>query len=490
MVIRPIGDQGRHVIKHPGTGEFFQVGPEEHFLIMQLDGRQDAETACQAFVGRFGQALTEKEMHQFVEMARRQGLLEEERRRYEDSPRSQAQLGNECETQLGNGSETPSPSPAPLVHRQSILYWRATLFDPERVITWLEPKLRFCWTGAFLACSAAWIALALVLVWVNGGELVTRFQGTLSFQTFALAWLTMMVVTTLHEFAHGLTCKHHGGDVHEIGFLLMYFMPCFFWNVSDAWLFKEKSKRLWVMFAGGYCEMLVWALAVFAWRLTVPDSLTNYLAWVVMTVCGVRTLFNFNPLLKLDGYYMLSDWLEVPNLRQRAWQHLSGHVRWLLWGAPRPARQPRGRVLLGFGVASWLYSIVFLALMLWAFSGYFWSRWGWLGLGGVALLGWASVPGLFYGFSAGEVRKMFRLRQHRTAVWLVLLGAGAAALVFVQVEDRSSGPLLVRAASRMRHATSRSIPTTAGTRRTICSRSNIPRRSSRTASMAGIFPGA
>src|SRR5204862_349914 len=83
---------------------------------------------------------------------------------------------------------------------------------------------------------------------------------------------------------------------------------------------------------------------VFIWRVTEPQSGVNYVSWVVVTVCGVRTLLNFNPLLKLDGYYMLSDWLEVPNLRQRSWGRMQAQLRWLLWGAARPAPEPRGPV--------------------------------------------------------------------------------------------------------------------------------------------------
>jgi putative peptide zinc metalloprotease protein len=176
-----------------------------------------------------------------------------------------------------------------------------------------------------------------------------------------------------------------------------------------------------VTFAGGFFELFLWALAVFVWRLTLPGTLLNYLAFVVLTVCGVQSLFNFNPLLKLDGYYLLSDWLEIPNLRQRAWKQVASHVRWLLWGAPRPIRQERGRMLLGFGLVSWLYSLVFLALMLWAFFQFLWSSWGWLGLGGVLLLSWFSIRGLFQGFSGGEVRKMLLVRHTRTVAWLLLI---------------------------------------------------------------------
>ena len=121
--------------------------------------------------------------------------------------------------------------------------------------------------------------------------MVTRFPLIWRWETLALAWLTLVIVTTLHEFAHGLTCKHFGGEVHELGFLLMFFIPCFYCNVSDAWLFREKSKRLWVTLAGGYCDLLLWAVAIFAWRLTLQDTLVNYLAWVAISVLGVRVFF-------------------------------------------------------------------------------------------------------------------------------------------------------------------------------------------------------
>src|SRR5206468_838326 len=104
--------------------------------------------------------------------------------------------------------------------------------------------------------------------------------------------------------------------------------------VSDTWLFREKSKRLLVTLAGGYFDLCVWAAAVFVWRLTPPDGLPNYLAWVVLSVCGARVFFNFNPLMKLDGYYLLSDWLEIPNLRQRSWGLVAARLRWALWGGP------------------------------------------------------------------------------------------------------------------------------------------------------------
>src|SRR5262249_13935290 len=263
-----------------------------------------------AFARRFGEPLSEDELAEFLEAVREQGLL----------------------AAGGGAADAPRPGPEPA--GPSLLHWRKKHLDPDPLITWLAPRLWFVWTRAFLVLSAGCILAAGVVVWLNRAEVASSARGALRWETGVWVFLTLLAVGILHEFAHGLTCKHHGGEVREIGFLLLFFMPGFYCDVSDAWLFKEKSKRLWVTFAGGYFELFLWALAVCAWRLTLPGTLPHQLAFVVVSVCGVQTLFNFNPLIKLDGYYLLSDVLEVPNLQQRAGDHVKARLRWLLWGAP------------------------------------------------------------------------------------------------------------------------------------------------------------
>ena len=287
----------------------------------------------------------------------------------------------------------------------------------------------------------------MLLVWTNRQELAGNFLGVLRWETVAVGWTALFVVTLLHECAHGLTCKHYGGEVHEIGFLLLFLMPCFYCNVSDAWLFRERSKRLWVTFAGGYFELFLWSLAVFAWRLTAPGTLVNYLAFVVLSVCGVQTLFNFNPLLKLDGYYLLSDWLEVPNLHQRGHDYFKEHVRRLLWGATAPTPEPRGGLLRGYGLASWIFSLAFLVAVLWAMFEYVRGPCEWLGLVVVSVVGLLGLRGLFRNACGGEVRTMILMRRKRTAVWLVILST-LFSILLVPFEDRPGGQFQVRSKVR------------------------------------------
>jgi putative peptide zinc metalloprotease protein len=165
--------------------------------------------------------------------------------------------------------------------------------------------------------------------------------------------IVIIVYASVHEAAHGATLKHFGGEVHDSGVLFMFFTPCLYCNVSDAWLLPEKWKRLAIAAAGGISDLCLWALGVFAWRLTVVGTPVNQVALSVITMCGARSLINFNPLLRLDGYYLLSDWLSIPNLRPRALELWMGHLRWLLWGAPRPLSVEHHRVLLGYGLLIW-----------------------------------------------------------------------------------------------------------------------------------------
>ncbi len=428
LVIRPVGARGRFVVKHPDSGHFFEIGEQEHFLLTHLDAATDRDSLSREFEARFGQPLAADDVDDFVGLAEQQGLL--------------CDGGTEGQR---DGESAAKPQKAA---RQSILYWRKNLVDPDRFFTWLEPRIRFCWSPLFVVLASLSILAAIWLVWIGRLELIESFRSSLRWESAVLAWFTLLVVIALHESAHGLTCKHFGGEVREIGFLLMFFMPCFYCNVSDAWLFPEKSKRLWVTFAGGFFELFVWSLAVFAWRLTVPGSLASYLAFIVLSLCGVQSLFNFLPLLKLDGYYLLSDWLEVPNLRQRSLERWKTLRRRMLWGAPAAAQEPKGWFLTLFGLASWLFSLMFMATMLAGVGRWLGEQIGPPGFALAALAGLLVVRRMFRGIAGGEVSQMLRLRRWRTIVWLGALAWGGTALCYWEIEDRAGGEFQLRSTVR------------------------------------------
>ena len=290
------------VLNDPVTGRYFRFREAEEFIAQQLDGTTPLEVVGQRAEAHLGQPCPTDMLKGFVDRLQKFGLLE-------------------SQTDARQSRWTASKR-----IRGDLFYLRLKAFDPDRLLTWLLPKLRFCFTPAFLICSAVLILFALGLTLMNGDQIQRDAASLFRVETLVLIWLTILLTDFPHEVAHGLTCKRFGGEVHEMGFMLMYFEPAFYCNVSDAWLFPRKSHRLWVTFAGFYCELCTSAVGALIWRLTEPGNWVHAVALVMLGTSGIRTLFNFNPLIKLDGYYLLSDALEIPNLRARSFRYLKSVI--------------------------------------------------------------------------------------------------------------------------------------------------------------------
>jgi putative peptide zinc metalloprotease protein len=222
----------------------------------------------------------------------------------------------------------------------------------------------------------AFVASAVLLVLVNFDTFRSKLP---EFHQFFAAgnWLYLAialgVTKVLHEFGHGLSCKHYGGECHEMGMMLLVFTPCLYCDVSDSWMLPSKWKRAAIGAAGMYVEVIIASIATFLWWNSHP-GIFNQLCLDVMFVSSVSTiLFNANPLLRYDGYYILSDVLEIPNLRQKATTIL-GRIasRWCL-GIKQPEdpflpQRNRGLFAL-YAVASSLYGwFVSLSIFLFVWS--------------------------------------------------------------------------------------------------------------------------
>ncbi len=203
---------------------------------------------------------------------------------------------------------------------------------------------------------------AITLVLVNYQE----FKGKLpTFQQFFQAknwiWLglTMAAVKVCHEFGHGLSCKKFGGECHEMGFMMLVFTPCLYCNVSDSWMLPNKWQRVFIGAAGMYVELILASIATFLWWFSEDDSMFKFLCLSVMFICSVSTVvFNGNPLLRFDGYYIIMDILEIPT-SAKGNRNSEAMVSESLFGA-RVAGQPflpqRNRFLFAvYTVASFIY---------------------------------------------------------------------------------------------------------------------------------------
>jgi putative peptide zinc metalloprotease protein len=321
----------------------------------------------------------------------------------------------------------------------SFLAWRIPLVDPERLLQRMMPLARplVGWPGAVLWMAAVGpAALLLATHWRDFTRgAVDHFM---SAQNLAAFWLLFIVIKALHELGHAVLTKAYGGEVHDMGLMLLVMTPVPYVDASSAWKFPEKWRRIAVGAAGMAVELFLAAMAMFVW-LSAEAGLARTLAFDTIVIAGVSTvLFNANPLLRYDGYYMLSDWLEIPNLRQRSSRYL-GYLweRYLLGGErERPLTAPGEPAwLAGYVIASFLYRVVVVSLLL-VFLGqtHFYLA---LIVGGLAAVAWVGVPvakGVAYLFTSPSLRSV---RARAVAVTALTVMTPVAVVGFVPMPYRS-----------------------------------------------------
>ena len=434
LVISQISDS-ETVVKIPSRGEYFSLGQEESFLLDLMRSETTTDFIRTAFEKRFGEKLAPEDVDDFLKVADSRGLFQ-----------SDEKISQPLKPQQINEDDDDEDFAS--TSRQSLLSYRLKLIDPDRFLNWLTPQISWIWSVGFLIVSLATMGLALCITLANRQELLGSFTGSMQWETVAIVWIVLIAASMAHESAHGLTCKQFGGEVHDVGVMLMFFIPCLYCNVTDAWLIREKWKRLTITAAGGYCDLCLWALAVLVWRITVPNCLVNYLAFMVLTVCGSRGLINFNPLLRLDGYYLLSDWLAIANLRKRSQEQWMAHVRSWLWGAARAKPVPRGLFLWSYGALCWFFAIGFLNFMFWKLFKTVSNEFGVIGITFTCLLLAYAMRRVFRGFFQSEFMAMIKTRPKRTAMWLVGIASVVGGPFLLPVKHYCNGDFEVRPGMR------------------------------------------
>ena len=411
--VRPLDDQGKYVVNSPLKRKYLRLDEEERFLLEKLDGTTTYNLIIDSFEEKFGEPLSGKDLDKFVSMAQRRGLVEPNVQPSKNGSQTKA---NDGRWRLGRFIVRMWK----LIRKQNPLFFRIKLINPDRVLNWLEPKTRWLFTKTMAILAALGTIIATIIIWANSDALITLYTTQFGWQMVTITWITILGVTVFHEFGHGLACKRYGGEVREMGVLLLFFMPCLYCNVSDAWLVPNKWRRILISMAGTYVDLLIWIVAVIAWLLTDLSTTVNYMAWIVITTCGLRVIFNLNPLMKMDGYYTLSDLLGIHNLRKRSRKRLMKYLRWLLWGAKYPTAVPDGKVLLLYGGMQWLFKVVFIGFIFFKLIDMFQPYLGTAGLVMAAVLFVGYAKKYFKGSLGKDFRKMFRTKKKRA----LLLSAG------------------------------------------------------------------
>src|ERR1700678_1420383 len=259
------------------------------------------------------------------------------------------------------------------VDQSSMLYISFKAWDPNKTLEKIDPYLSWMFTWGFVYFSLFIFAVSFYLL---AGDWTRVQQDTSELYNFAnksaydiwIFWILLLGLGAIHEFGHGLTCKHYGGDVHQMGFLLIYFTPAFFTDTTDILLFQTGAPRQWVIFAGIWIELVICGLAALVWHFTAPGSLTNDFFYKMMLLSGIQgALLTLNPLVKADGYYALSQFLNMDNLREDSFGYLRAWVQKYIFrhdiDLPSSSKRQR-RVFFLFGISAIIYSMSLLIIML------------------------------------------------------------------------------------------------------------------------------
>lgn len=346
------------VVKDPVALTYFQLREEEHAILRMLDGR----TSLGEIKRRFEQAfaplqMTVEQLQAFLGRLYRCGLLLSEA-----SGQGEQLLLGHRRHRLQTLRQSFS----------NVLAIRFRGINAEPLLQWLYPRCRWIFSHTILAGCLLLVLAAATLLTVQFDVLQSKLPDFYTlFSVDNALWLAIALAMTkiLHEFGHALTCKHFDGECHELGVMLLAFTPCLYCDVSDSWMLAAKWRRIAVSAAGMGVEIVLASLCTFLWWFSEP-GLLNVLCLNTMLVCSVSTvLFNGNPLLRYDGYYILSDLVEVPNLAQQSKALVDRALSRVFLGVKtsndRALPERHRGLLAAYAVASTVYRWFVVIAILW-----------------------------------------------------------------------------------------------------------------------------
>ncbi len=361
LVIRRIVQmgEGQWVVKNPDKTLYYSFDEGTWSLISLFDGTRTLGEIHDAYQAQFPEEVERTLVPEYAEMLREMDLLHKSatERNLEELTRIKEARRRTAE-QKADGFD--------------IMMIPFHVFDPNEFLEKTQKYVRWIWRPPT-------VLVTLVAVAMTVGVIVPRFDQiwgeTLQLYAFLRKpfwdavqfFVILSCIGAIHELAHGYVCKFYGGDVHDIGGALLYFMPAFYCDTTDALLFPSKWQRLWVLFAGMYIEAIICCIATGLWVASYPDTLLHELAYKMMLFTGVSTIFfNINPLRKIDGYYALASYLEIPDLREESFSYCAAvfkrHVLRLNVEVPALSRRKR-RIFLIYGSLAAAFMVLIMVFI-------------------------------------------------------------------------------------------------------------------------------
>ena len=420
-----------YVIKEPDKQAFYHFDDAQYQLMVLFDGIRDLARVVEVFNQRSDVYEYDLEAaEELYESCREFQLLT--RTRAEQNTALLEKIKEERQKKLLQG-------------QGSVLFLRFQLVDPNKLFDRIIDRIRFLWHPTAIRIQIGFLITALIAVLFQGERFFDDFS-RVYFQAheggygLLSIWLIALSAIAVHECGHGLTCKYYGGDVHEMGFLLLAFQPCLYCNVNDAWLFENKWHKIYVALAGVWVEMLLAGIGAFVWIMVDVGNPIGYVAFVLLTIGTATSLVvNLNPLLKFDGYYILTDVLEIQNLRQNsiAWASylLKTRIFRMDEEAPFTPSRREKRIYLIYGGLVILYMAFILSFIAVLGYGLISAQFGFLAnLGFIYLVYWLlkKITGSWGEFLLNWIKTLCWSSVRRQRVTLVSAIIFVSSLIFWQ----------------------------------------------------------
>ncbi|HYX67801.1 MAG TPA: HlyD family efflux transporter periplasmic adaptor subunit [Terriglobales bacterium] len=379
-------EQGLPVVlaKAPGSDTFLRLAPEDFRLLQMFDGERSFAQIAEASGEEAGVAYTEEAVRDFATYLREHCDV------FYKSP---LEKNVTLKQKLGSQRQKRKRFRIADVTDIPLHTWPRA----DEYLTRLQPYVRFAYTTWFTLLMLSAFA---VMAWMWADRFGEIWSDSFQFYNFTQKgfgdlvefWILFGTMAFFHESAHGMTCKHFGGNVEKIQFILLWFAPTFVCDVTQVWIVGGRKARVATVLAGIYMDLILCAAATLVWWGTATGMWMHDVAYKVMMVTGIGvTLLNLNPLIKLDGYYLFSELTGEVDLKERATLYFSGWMRQRVWHLPAEteyvSRRRRFFYLL-YAVLSGVYSYGLMALIclfVYHVMRHYWPD-------------WALLPGLVFAY--------------------------------------------------------------------------------------------
>jgi putative peptide zinc metalloprotease protein len=342
------------------TANLLRMKPTQWQLARLFDGVRSYDEIAAAFEAETGIPLSADEARTFAENMDEGGFW------YKNPQEKNIAMNEKLAAQRSRR-----------VHSRSsfnVAHISFSAWDPDRYLTRLDEKI-----GKYI--YSRWMTLAAVLLFlfeavifatkwsVFGPDIPLYYDfGKKTFSDLLEFWVLLFVIGFVHESAHGLTCKHFGGEVHSMGLMFLYFTPCFYVDVTETWVSAGRLERMTTIIAGIWIEMMLCGVAIILWLNTQAGNWMHDFSYKLILLTGLAVVvINLNPLIKLDGYYFFTEWLRVPDLKERSTSFLIGWVQRYIFRLPVEVpvvSRRRVPLFVFYALVSGAYSYLLLLLFI------------------------------------------------------------------------------------------------------------------------------